>query len=770
MQAGTSNTKLQAPFEDVTLKLKWLHQFQFAGYYAAQLKGFYQDEGLNVKIEQRDVHRNPIQQVIDGEAEYGISDGVLMLYQARNEPLVIVSPVFQHSPQALFTLKSSGIDSPYQLNDKKIAFYLNDMDGLSLLMMFKALGIQPNFDRMINKNIPKTLIRDEISAYPGYLSNELYALKKAGHEINVFRPLNFGIDFYGDMIFTHKNEAKNHPERVERFKRASLKGWEYALANKKELAQYIKKNLGSKKTLEHLLFEADVIEQMISAQSVPIGSLDIGRLQFMQNLFKEHDLIETAFNPQAEIFSPQKKTISFSKKERAWMKQNPTVRVAVDKNWAPIEFVNKKGDFSGISANYLHYLSTKTGIDFLPVQTLEWSQALEQVKAKQLDMYSAAIHTTELKQHTHFTQNYLEFPMVFATQHGEPFIDDITRLSHKVVAVVSGYASQKHMQTKFPNIKLMEVNSAKEALEAVAKGKAYAYIDNIAVISYLIQNYNLSNLQITGEAPFQETISMAIRNDWPELHSIILKTMNNINEDTKTQLTEPWLKVIYKKEFEWTTLLKISLPLALLIVIAFFYNRRLKFINGQLLNVTRKLNQSNQKLERLAITDHLTKAYNRNHVDEVMKNEIHRSQRYHAPLSLLLFDMDDFKKINDTFGHIIGDEVLIKSAHWIQNAIRESDTFGRWGGEEFVVICPNTNLQQAKTIAEKIRVGIASLIFTKDFTQTISIGVARHHKNECIEQWLSRADSALYQAKRQGKNQVVCNQTHFQIKEDQYLA
>ncbi|MDA3908759.1 MAG: ABC transporter substrate-binding protein, partial [Sulfurimonas sp.] len=119
--------------EKVVLQLNWLHQFQFAGYYVAKEKGFYEELGLDVEIRERDRTKNNIQQVINGEAEYGISDSVLLLYKAKKEPIIIVTPIFQHSPGVILTLKSSGIDSPYKLENKKLMFYKKDTDGFSIL-------------------------------------------------------------------------------------------------------------------------------------------------------------------------------------------------------------------------------------------------------------------------------------------------------------------------------------------------------------------------------------------------------------------------------------------------------------------------------------------------------------------------------------------------------------------------------------------------------------------------------------------------------------
>lgn len=438
------------------------------------------------------------------------------------------------------------------------------------------------------------------------------------------------------------------------------------------------------------------------------------------------------------------------------MKQHPTVHVAIDQAWGPIEFVTDTGEFSGIASGYLNYLSSKTGISFLPAKTLNWTEAVEQMQAGKLDMYSAVANTPERRQYVDYTEPYLRFSTVIATQKGEQFIGNMKRLNDELVVVVEGYAAHENLRNQYPNIKLMLVKNPKEGLEAVAKGEAYAYIDNIAVISHLIQKNNFSNVQISGESPFRADISMAVRKDWPELTSIIQKTLRGMDEATKNQLTDDWLQITYKKEFEWQTILLILLPLGIALLAFLLHNRRLKTLNGSLIDTQNELHKANNILEQLSITDHLTKAYNRAYLDQTAAKEIQRADRYQTTVSLVLFDLDDFKKVNDTYGHLVGDEVLIKCVEWIQDTIRQTDTFGRWGGEEFILICPNTNLEDASLIADKIRVGVSNLHISSDHRQTISAGVACYQLNEGLESWISRADAALYQAKQQGKNRVVC--------------
>lgn len=218
--------------EKVSLQLKWLHQFQFAGYYAAKEKGFYEEAGLDVTIKERNLQKNNIEQIIDGESEYGVADSVLFLYQEEKKPVVIVAPIFQHSPSVLITLASSGIDSPYKLNGKNITFYQKDTDGFGILAMLQSLGIKPILDRDKESNDYTHLMYKKTDAYASYLTNEAYSLQSEGVAINIIDPANYGFDLYGDMLFTNENEAKNNPQRVQKFKDATIRGWKYALEHK----------------------------------------------------------------------------------------------------------------------------------------------------------------------------------------------------------------------------------------------------------------------------------------------------------------------------------------------------------------------------------------------------------------------------------------------------------------------------------------------------------------------------------------------------------
>jgi len=161
-----------------------------------------------------------------------------------------------------------------------------------------------------------------------------------------------------------------------------------------------------------------------------------------------------------------------------------------------------------------------------------------------------------------------------------------------------------------------------------------------------------------------------------------------------------------------------------------------------------------RSLEQLASADLLTSAWNRRHFEEAVESEIHRSRRYGHPLSLLMLDIDHFKRINDTFGHGVGDQVLREIANCVRSTIRLSDSLTRWGGEEFIVLMPNTGISSAAVLAERIREQLASHEFSGIGQVTASLGVAEYVLTASREDWLERADRAMYRAKAAGRNRV----------------
>jgi len=162
-----------------------------------------------------------------------------------------------------------------------------------------------------------------------------------------------------------------------------------------------------------------------------------------------------------------------------------------------------------------------------------------------------------------------------------------------------------------------------------------------------------------------------------------------------------------------------------------------------------------EELKDLVIKDQLTGLYNRRKIDEVLKNQKTETDRTDQRLAIIMADIDLFKRVNDQYGHLVGDRVLTEVTEILAKGIRKSDVLGRWGGEEFIIICTDTDLAGAMVLAEKLRKMIESHVFYLAGKKTCSFGVSQLRKDESIDTLLSRSDQALYRAKDQGRNRVA---------------
>ncbi|OIQ72389.1 putative diguanylate cyclase YdaM [mine drainage metagenome] len=180
----------------------------------------------------------------------------------------------------------------------------------------------------------------------------------------------------------------------------------------------------------------------------------------------------------------------------------------------------------------------------------------------------------------------------------------------------------------------------------------------------------------------------------------------------------------------------------------------LKDAQNRLSEAHAELALKNQLLESLSVTDRLTGLFNRRKLDELLANECERAARTDATLSLMMVDIDHFKNVNDTFGHPVGDQILVSMAELLRHGVRKVDTVARWGGEEFMILCPATPLAGACAVAENIRASIEATDFPLVGHKTVCFGVAQYHPDETCQSLVERADAALYRAKNEGRNCV----------------
>ncbi|WP_017219714.1 GGDEF domain-containing protein [Moritella dasanensis] len=269
--------------DTVNLDLRWDHQFQFAGYYAALEKGYYQDEGIKVNLRAGSANKNNIDEVISGRADFSVSNSELILARLQGKPVVALSALFQYSPEILLSLKSSAINSPSDLKNKIIATNSGQLEPHLLTMLEMQGGALGKSLSVIKKSDFEldSLITRKVDVITSYLTNQPYTLNKMGIDYKVMDPQVYGINFYSDFLFTSEQFISKNYRLVKRFKRASLRGWEYALANPDEIITVILAKYPTSKSAAALRYEAQMMVALMRNDLVELGHINPARINAM---------------------------------------------------------------------------------------------------------------------------------------------------------------------------------------------------------------------------------------------------------------------------------------------------------------------------------------------------------------------------------------------------------------------------------------------------------------------------------------------------------
>ena len=281
--------------EKIVVQLKWVNQFQFAGYYAALEKGFYKEAGLDVILRPNGYNGSfvsPVDAVVSGDAQFGISNSGLVLDYLNGKPVVALAATLQHSAVSWLVLEKSGIRSIHDMVNKRLMTVFPLSESLELLEPFRAEGIDPkklNLTQTIFDLQP--LIDGKIDAYDAYVTNEPFLLEQKGIPYRIIDPRTYGIDFYGDVLFTSQAELQNNPERVEAFRKASMAGWRYAMAHPDEIIDLIVNKYAPQKNREHLRFEARAMWNLMQPDIIEMGHMNPGRWLRIAEIMTEHNRI-----------------------------------------------------------------------------------------------------------------------------------------------------------------------------------------------------------------------------------------------------------------------------------------------------------------------------------------------------------------------------------------------------------------------------------------------------------------------------------------------
>ncbi len=440
---------------------------------------------------------------------------------------------------------------------------------------------------------------------------------------------------------------------------------------------------------------------------------------------------------------------SLTAHESEYLKKIKTISLCIDPNWMPYEELSPEGRHVGLVADFMAVISSRIGKPLRLVKTVSWPQSLQYARERKCDILSAAVPTPKRKDFLNFSTPYVSLPLVVATGLDKVYIEDFASVANRTFAVNRGYAAIELLRAKYPNIRIIEVDDVYAGLSKVREKEVFGYIDTVASIGYQFQKHGILDVKISGQIDIDYDITVAVRNDEPELLTIINKAIASISKEERQFILNHWLSVRYEKGFDYSSFWKLAVLIGLVVLLLSYRYVIVSRYNKQLLAM-------NAQLDLLYKSDRLTGIANRHVLDEELEKELARSTRYGTPFSLIMLDIDWFKNINDTYGHYNGDTVLQKIAKLLELHIRKTDVLGRWGGEEFLIICSQTDLFGARKMAEHLRESIEQLDYGfMEEKVTASFGVAPYIQGDTSVSIIKRVDAALYRAKDASRNCVV---------------
>ena len=417
--------------------------------------------------------------------------------------------------------------------------------------------------------------------------------------------------------------------------------------------------------------------------------------------------------------------------------------MCVDPDWWPFEAIDERGVHVGIAADLVALATSRAKLQVALYPTRTWEESVAASKAGKCQLTSFLNQSPERDQWLIFTEPLLVDPNVLIVREDSAPLGDLVTLKGRSIALPRESAVYERVRKDFPNLKLIGTDSEYEAFGMVSNRKADMTLRSRIVAGQNIKEKGWFNLKIASEVPgYENVLRMGVMKSLPALRDQLNGGIATIARAEREQIINRHveIKMVTDVQVDYTPVIWLGVVLIAVVATSLVWMRRLKALN--------------RRLQRLSVTDALTGLFNRTGLSASFPLDIERAQRYRRPLSIVLLDLDHFKIVNDEFGHLVGDKVLVEFANLIRATVRQVDAIYRWGGEEFLIICPETPPEQVRNLTERILDGVRRYHFPTRRTMTVSAGVAHLGVGDTMTSLLQRADEALYQAKTTGRDRI----------------
>lgn len=427
--------------------------------------------------------------------------------------------------------------------------------------------------------------------------------------------------------------------------------------------------------------------------------------------------------------------------ERAYVAAVGPITMCVDPDWEPFEKIDAYGRHVGIAADLVQLAAKNVGISIELMPTVDWDASIAASQAGRCKILSFLNQTPRRDEWLIFTRPLFFDYNVFITREEHPPIADPAKLNGATVVFPKGTAMEERIRRDYPNLTVMTADSEREAVALVSERKADMTMRSLIMAAYTIKKDGWFNLKIAGQLPdYENRLRIGVVKSEPVLRDVLDKGAAMIANTQRDEIVNRYVSVKMETPLDGRLLAIVAAGVAGL-------------IGGGGLMIWR-LRRRSRRLEELSQTDGLTGLSNRNKIHEDYRREFERCRRYGRPLSVMVLDIDNFKQVNDELGHVVGDSIIAETARAIRAGIRTGDSVGRWGGEEFLLICPETEAGDAAAVANRVCNAVRCGVYDSGRRHSVSVGVAALRPDDAAETLLKRADEAMYLAKRAGRDRV----------------
>jgi len=793
--------------EAVTLQLKWTHAFQFAGYYAALEQGYYRDAGLTVSIREALPGLDPVTEIIEGRAQYGVGTSSLLLERKAGKPVVVLAVIFQHSPYVLIARQTQSI---HDLIDKRVML---EPQANELLAYLKSEGIPlERITRQEHSYDPQDLISGKINAISAYTINQPYYLDRANINYQTYNPRSAGIDFYGDNLFTSESELKAHPERVKAFRAASLRGWQYAMAHPEEITSLILAKYSQRHPRQFFLFQAKQMASLIHPELIEIGYMNPGRWRHIADTYADIGMLPADFPLDNFLYRqnfkldayPIYRVLLFTLLLFALASSVAYYIYRINRKLARSIITSKLAEQRELSrSNILELLASgaplSTILDDI-VRSVELSNPSSLCSIMLLDNEGKHLHTGAAPSLPDFFVTALDGmetgigmascgTVAFTGQRVvvediqiHPYWTSFKTLAQKAVLgscwsepiqsvngrVLGTFAIYHHdkREPNYADLHLMEKTANVTAIALDRNRADQAIKGNEKLLSDILENVSayIYMKDVQGRYLYANRLLRELFNA-PKEEIIGYDDNKFYDADTAAKMQQSDQQVLQQGKIIHDEEESIPNPLTGQTSVYLTTKIPLRHEDGRIYalcgistDITEK-KDFEEHLRHMAQYDALTNLPNRALFSDRLQQAFSTSRRSKEHFGIMFIDLDKFKPINDTYGHAAGDVLLKEAALRMQNCLRQSDTVARIGGDEFVVLLATLkNDRDAQEVAEKIRqaLNLPFQISGNTLCISSSIGVAIypvHGDNE--KELVKNADLAMYYAKENGRNNVT---------------